>query len=155
APLEARELGGAHVGDDGRHLAGSKLRDRLHVAAVFVAERDIGEQIFDCDQAFRLQHGGARRTDSFDAVEGSGEIHADSNPVYNALVKKLFFVLAAAVCAGAADIRIGIIGTDTSHVPAFTKMLNGDASEAGHMAGARVVAAYKGGSPDIPESANR
>jgi hypothetical protein len=70
-------------------------------------------------------------------------------------VKALFCVLAAVVCAGAADIRVGIIGTDTSHVPAFTKMLNGDASEPGHIAGARVVAAFKGGSPDIHESADR
>jgi Oxidoreductase family, NAD-binding Rossmann fold len=75
--------------------------------------------------------------------------------VYNALVKALFCVFAAVVCACAADIRIGIIGTDTSHVPAFTKLMNGDASEAGHIAGARVVAAFPGGSPDIPESANR
>src|SRR5216110_2559164 len=71
------------------------------------------------------------------------------------VVKTLLAVLAAAVCACAADVRVGIIGTDTSHVPAFTKLLNGDPSEPGHIAGARVVAAYKGGSPDLPESANR
>ncbi len=59
----------------------------------------------------------------------------------------------AALCAGAADVRVGIIGTDTSHVTAFTKLLNGDAPE--HVAGARVVAAYKGGSPDLQESAGR
>ena len=70
-------------------------------------------------------------------------------------MKPLFAVVAAALCAQAADIRVGIIGTDTSHVPAFTKLLNGEASEPGHIAGARVVAAYKGGSPDIPDSANR
>jgi predicted dehydrogenase len=75
--------------------------------------------------------------------------------VYNALVKTLICAMAAVVCAGAAEIRVGIIGTDTSHVPAFTKMMNGDASEPGHIAGARVVAAFPGGSPDIPESANR
>src|SRR2546429_9000027 len=46
-----------------------------------------------------------------------------------------------------ADLRIGIVGTDTSHVTAFTKMLN-DAAAPDHVAGARVVAAYKGGSPD-------
>ncbi len=68
-----------------------------------------------------------------------------------------FFLLFLAVsaCVPAADIRVGIIGTDTSHVPAFTKLLNGDPSDAGHIAGARVVAAFKGGSPDLPESANR
>src|SRR5262249_7950016 len=68
---------------------------------------------------------------------------------------KLFLLMAAASCVFAADIRVGIIGTDTSHVPAFTRLLNGDAAEAGHIAGARVVAAFKGGSADLPESANR
>src|SRR5512132_4200997 len=70
-------------------------------------------------------------------------------------MRPLVVFLTASVCAFAADIRVGIIGTDTSHVPAFTKLLNGDPSEPGHIAGARVVAAYKGGSPDLPESANR
>jgi hypothetical protein len=75
--------------------------------------------------------------------------------VYNALVKPILILLAGALCAGAADIRIGIIGTDTSHVPAFTKLLNGDASASDHIAGARVVAAYKGGSADVENSASR
>jgi predicted dehydrogenase len=70
-------------------------------------------------------------------------------------MRLLVGLVAASCCVFAADIRVGIIGTDTSHVPAFTKLLNGDASEPGHIAGARVVAAYKGGSPDLPESANR
>jgi predicted dehydrogenase len=70
-------------------------------------------------------------------------------------MRLLVGLLAAVCCVFAADIRVGIIGTDTSHVPAFTKLLNGDPSEAGHIAGARVVAAYKAGSPDLPESANR
>jgi hypothetical protein len=54
----------------------------------------------------------------------------------------------------AADIRIGIIGTDTSHVPAFAKMLN-DASAPNHIPGARIVAAYKGGSKDLESSYTR
>ena len=53
-----------------------------------------------------------------------------------------------------AQIRVGIIGTDTSHVPAFTKMLN-DSTASNHIAGARVVAAYKGGSKDIQSSYSR
>ena len=61
--------------------------------------------------------------------------------------------LAAVVCA--ADLRVGIIGTDTSHVPAFTQMLNDDPSAADHIPGARVVAAFKGGSPDVANSASR
>ena len=64
-------------------------------------------------------------------------------------------LLAVALCAAAADLRLGIIGTDTSHVPAFTKMLNDDANAPDHIAGARVVAAYKGGSKDIEESIDR
>ena len=47
-----------------------------------------------------------------------------------------------------AQIRVGIIGTDTSHVPAFTKMMNETQT-------VRVVAAYKGGSKDLKESYSR
>src|SRR5215471_5410318 len=53
-----------------------------------------------------------------------------------------------------ADIRLGIIGTDTSHVVVFTQMFN-DPTRADHVSGARVVAAYKGGSPDIDSSWSR
>jgi hypothetical protein len=58
-------------------------------------------------------------------------------------------ILLAALCASAADFRLGVIGTDTSHVPAFTKLLNDDSGAPDHVAGARVVAAFKGGSKDI------
>lgn len=51
----------------------------------------------------------------------------------------------------AADIRLGIIGLDTSHVVAFTEVLNNPDAK-GHVPGAKVVAAFKGGSPDIPSS---
>jgi hypothetical protein len=54
----------------------------------------------------------------------------------------------------AKPIRVGIIGLDTSHVVAFTKLLN-DPKSSGDLAGVRVVAAYPGGSPDIPSSADR
>src|SRR5450755_4483690 len=54
----------------------------------------------------------------------------------------------------AAALRLGIIGTDTSHVTAFTKMLN-DSASPDYVSGARVVAAYKGGSPDIEASRTR
>ncbi len=61
---------------------------------------------------------------------------------------------ASAVLAQSAEIRIGIIGTDTSHVPAFTKLLN-DPNDPNRIPGARVVAAYKGGSPDVESSHTR
>src|SRR3954464_14695595 len=54
----------------------------------------------------------------------------------------------------AADLRIGIIGCDTSHVTAFTETLNNPDAK-GHITGGEVVAAYSGGSPDIPSSASR
>jgi hypothetical protein len=62
--------------------------------------------------------------------------------------------LLCAIAVSAADLRLGIIGTDTSHVIAFTKVLN-DPSAPDHVPGAKVVAAFKGGSPDIESSANR
>lgn len=51
-------------------------------------------------------------------------------------------------------IKVGIIGLDTSHVVAFTKILNND-KNIGALANIRVVAAYPGGSPDLPISADR
>jgi predicted dehydrogenase len=58
--------------------------------------------------------------------------------------------LTAAGSALAVELRVGIIGLDTSHVVAFTKLLN-DANAPGHIPGARVVAAFKSGSEDMPE----
>ena len=43
---------------------------------------------------------------------------------------------------------------DTSHAVAFTKILN-DPDNPHHVKGAKVVAAFKGGSPDIPSSRDR
>ena len=69
-------------------------------------------------------------------------------------VMKSLALLAAATTIWAADIRVGIVGTDTSHATEFTKILNDPASPE-HVAGARVVAAYKGGSPDVESSRTR
>jgi predicted dehydrogenase len=63
-------------------------------------------------------------------------------------------ILGSAAAVYGADLRIGIIGCDTSHVVAFTETINNPAAK-GHVAGGKVVAAYKGGSPDIPSSATR
>jgi Oxidoreductase family, NAD-binding Rossmann fold len=51
-------------------------------------------------------------------------------------------------------LRAGIIGLDTSHATAFTALLNNPKAE-GDLAGVRVVAAYPGGSADIPSSRDR
>jgi hypothetical protein len=58
-----------------------------------------------------------------------------SPTVYNAFVKLLPLALFAALCARSADLRVGVIGTDTSRVPAFTQMLNSADGAKDHSAG--------------------
>ena len=48
------------------------------------------------------------------------------------------------------ELRAGVIGTDTSHVPAFADLFKSHPEWK-----IKVVAAFKGGSPDIPSSADR
>ena len=71
---------------------------------------------------------------------------------------KIFLLLAVCGLGGAAgfgaELRIGIIGVDTSHASAFTKLIN-DATDKKHVEGGKVVAFYKGGSVDIAESTGR
>ncbi len=77
----------------------------------------------------------------------------------------LRFSLFAATCLLAASafaaepentkpLRAGIIGLDTSHVVAFTKTLNAEKPKP-EAVGVRVVAAWSGGSADIPSSIDR
>jgi predicted dehydrogenase len=51
-------------------------------------------------------------------------------------------------------LKAGIIGCDTSHVEAFTRLLN-DPKADSDLAGVRVVAAFPGGSQDLPASRDR
>jgi hypothetical protein len=51
-------------------------------------------------------------------------------------------------------IKIGLIGLDTSHVVLFTTLLN-NPKATGDLAGVKVVAAYPGGSDDLPLSHDR
>lgn len=62
--------------------------------------------------------------------------------------------MASLTTAADKPIRVGIIGLDTSHVIAFTQSMNKKDAE-GAMAAVEVVAAYPGGSPDIPSSRDR
>lgn len=69
--------------------------------------------------------------------------------------------VAALLLAGAAraeekkpaPLKIGIIGLDTSHVTAFTDLIN--KNNEGPLENMRVVAAFPAGSPDLPISADR
>ena len=64
----------------------------------------------------------------------------------------------AAAAQGAGEdskvLRAGVIGLDTSHAPAFAELLNSAKPES-EFGGVKVVAAFPGGSPDIPASADR
>jgi predicted dehydrogenase len=68
-------------------------------------------------------------------------------------------VILAAICLslaawGQQPLKLGIIGLDSSHAVRFAELLN-DPSSPNHVPGAVIVAAYKGGSPEVAESANR
>jgi predicted dehydrogenase len=74
------------------------------------------------------------------------------------MIRTCFLIMAislAAATLGAAGerdpFRIGMIGLDTSHVIAFTKLINDPDKDYG----CKVVVGYPGGSPDIKASADR
>ncbi len=74
---------------------------------------------------------------------------------------KFYLLVSAVVMIGEsmaqnppADLRLGIIGLDTSHAEQFTMRLN-DAANPNHIPGARVVAAFPVGSADLSESKDR
>ncbi|MFM8221220.1 MAG: twin-arginine translocation signal domain-containing protein, partial [Planctomycetaceae bacterium] len=51
--------------------------------------------------------------------------------------------------------RLGMIGLDTSHVPAFTRLFNKELADDPRLGGLRVVAGVKAGNPDFPLSRDR
>src|SRR5687768_14436480 len=65
-----------------------------------------------------------------------------------------FLGLCLAASLHAAELKLGMIGLDTSHVIAFTKLLN-ETNNKDYVPGGKVVAAFKGGSPDIESSRSR
>lgn len=69
-------------------------------------------------------------------------------------IRLVGFLTMLAIPSMAAELRLGLIGLDTSHVIAFTKLIN-DPGARGHVPGGKVVAAFKGGSPDVESSAKR
>jgi GFO/IDH/MocA oxidoreductase family protein len=75
-------------------------------------------------------------------------------PVIALMALVRFGLPARQTAAQTQEIKVGMIGLDTSHVTAFTKLLN-DKSDPNHVPGARVVAAFKGGSPDVESSRTR
>jgi predicted dehydrogenase len=70
-----------------------------------------------------------------------------------ALLALVAGVLAKASAAEPAPLRAGMIGLDTSHVPAFAKIFNSPKAT-GDVAGIKLVAGYPGGT-DMPASRDR
>jgi predicted dehydrogenase len=78
-------------------------------------------------------------------------------PRFPLLLLRLAFlsVALAPLSTQAQNIRAGIIGLDTSHAIAFTKLLNAKTPQPPELMGVRVVAAYPEGSKDIESSTKR
>jgi len=70
------------------------------------------------------------------------------------LVVVLALVMAVEAPAQKAALRVGLVGLDSSHAVEFTALLN-DPTRPDHVPGARVVAAFRGGSADVEASAKR
>jgi predicted dehydrogenase len=58
------------------------------------------------------------------------------------------------ILEGMKELKIGLVGLDTSHVVAFAKCFN-KAGDAEHVAGGRITLAYPGGSSDFELSSSR
>jgi hypothetical protein len=73
--------------------------------------------------------------------------------LYPSLAALALSISAVAHAAEPAPLRAGMIGLDTSHVPAFAKIFN-NPKATGDLAGIQIVAGYPGGT-DIPASRDR
>lgn len=74
--------------------------------------------------------------------------------MFRSFLSGVFFLLLVFAAFASEPFRLGIIGTTTSHVPAFAQVFNNpDAAEP--LNGFRVTAAYPGGMPDNPSSWER
>src|SRR5690242_384650 len=71
-----------------------------------------------------------------------------------ALILTMILVAAGNLSAKEGALRVGIVGCDTSHVTAYTKIIN-NPKATGSLAKLEVTAAYPGGSADIPNSKDR
>ncbi len=64
-----KKPGGAYFGDDGGHFAGGQFGDGARVEAIFVAEGQIVEQVFDGADAFGGKHFGHTRPDARNVLD--------------------------------------------------------------------------------------
>ena len=66
----------------------------------------------------------------------------------------LLLAASASMLAGQSELKIGLIGIDSSHSGRFAQAFN-DPAAPGRVAGARIVCGFKGGSPDMERSRSR
>ena len=69
----AKEAEGAYFGDNAGHLPRAQLADAARIQAIFIAKRQVVEQVFDCAEAFFQQDLGKSRADAFDVLDIGGE----------------------------------------------------------------------------------
>ena len=74
--------------------------------------------------------------------------------IWTTLTLAMGMTSASVTTLPAADLRVGIIGLDSSHCEEFTARLN-DPAHPSYVPGARVVAAYPAGSKDLSMSSTR
>lgn len=74
--------------------------------------------------------------------------------LFKSAISLVALVLATSTSTRAADLRFGLVGLDTSHAPAFAKILN-DPTAKDHIKGAKVVGAYKEASKLVDVSERR
>lgn len=80
-------------------------------------------------------------------------MNTNSGP--NAARRLGLWLLTAISCAGdPAELRLGVVGLDSSHCIRFARMFN-DAGDKEYVGGARLTCAFQGGSPDMEKSASR
>ena len=72
--------------------------------------------------------------------------------IHPSLLAALALGMTIASPSSAADLRVGMIGVDTSHAQEFTARLN-DPANPSYVPGARIVAAFPVASPELPGSA--
>ena len=70
----AKESEGADLGDNAGHLAGTQFADAARVEPVFVAKRQVVEQVLDVADALLQQDFGEARANALDVLHVGGEI---------------------------------------------------------------------------------
>ena len=73
APFETADFRGLHFGDYGCQFSRRKLGNRLQIAAILIAKREVVEQVLHSFQAARGQHFRACRANAFNISQSSVE----------------------------------------------------------------------------------